>query len=57
MTELFTKKEVADILRVRPETVEYLHKSRQLRGIIIARKLRFTKSAVDEYIRNCQESS
>jgi hypothetical protein len=53
--ELLSKDQVAEQLLVKPDTVMYLHKTWQLRGFVLARKLRFRQIAVEEYVRNCEK--
>ena len=47
---ILTGHEVAEILKVRTHSVYWLHRTKQLRGFNVARKLRFRRADVLAYI-------
>lgn len=53
---VLTDKEVADLLAVPASTVRHLHRVGALRGVCIARHLRWLRSSVDAYLRKLAEA-
>jgi len=53
-TLLMTPQEAAHELRVGIWTIKNLHRVGRLRGVIVARKLRFTRAALDGYVRELE---
>jgi len=53
---LLTKKEVADMLKISVHAVSHLHQTKQLEGMIVCRKLRFTEDSVKEYLEKCKKN-
>ncbi len=54
---LLTKTEVAALLTVPERSVQWLHRVGQLRGVKIARKLRWTRASIDRYLQTLESEA
>lgn len=52
--QLMTQEEVAQVLNVKPGTVYGLHRVGRLRGVLIGKELRWTRAAVQTFIRTLE---
>ena len=52
---LYIRDEVSELLKVPPDTVSNLHRTRQLRGVLIGKHLRWRPNDVRDYVANLGE--
>lgn len=57
LPRLYTDQEVADRLGVSRWTVRNLHRAGRMRGVVVARKLRFSAGAVERYLAELESEA
>ena len=53
---LLTAAQVGELLGLSGDGVRYLHRVRKLPGVIVNRKLRFSRKAVEGFVRRLEEA-